>query len=616
MNFDKPVLCSTITAAGVGGELSITPGSWPLNSITYNCTNNLYTSQITMNLAGPLPAGNFNVLVSGGVDGNTLSDTCMSFIPVGYSKSFVTTQAPPPVFDSVQFDKCSANTVKVFYSHPILCNSISPDGSDFSITGPTAVNIVSASGDVTCGTAGYSKWIMLQLAAPITQGGNYVLHNGIGSDGNGIIDTCNARQNINETTSMNVLGKPSAVYNAQVNWGCVNDDIVLSHPGGNGINSWSWSFSDGRTASGQNVTMSFPVATPTVVVQLIVSNGSCNDTTSQTITLGNVFNAAFTASTGDTICINTPVDFIDASTGTITNYLWDFGDLTQYNGQTPPTHVYTATNIYTVRLIVTDNHGCLDTAIKQMRVDATAQLDFTGLKPQYCTGNTVSLKRVISRNITSYTWDNGDGKTFNNEVDVTFSYPNEGIYTITLSGIDKYCGPSSVSKTVPVYAVPKVYLGPDTVLCLADRMLIGVAPVTGYSYIWNTGETSSQVITQPFSRIYTLTADNHGCRGYDEMNVKVLNVCLIKVPNAFTPNGDGLNDELKALNADLAKEFSFKVFNRFGQLVFSTNNPLEGWNGLFKGNPEATGTFVWTLSYIDPWTGKAVKEKGTSILIR
>lgn len=614
VNFDKPVACNTITAAG--SELSVSPGVWPVNSITYNCIAGTYTSQITMNLANPLPAGNFNVVVGTGTDGNTLADTCLAFMPVGYTRAFVTTQAPAPIFDSVQFDNCNAASVRVFYSHPILCSSISANGSDFSITGPSAVNITAATTDVTCGTAGYTKWVLLQLAAPINPAGNYVLHNGIGSDGNGIIDTCNARQNVNETFAVNVLGKPSAVFNGLINWGCVTDDIVLSHPGGNGANSWNWTFSDGRTATGQNVTMSFPVATPTVTVRLIVSNGSCSDTTSQTFTLGNVFNAAFTSSMGDTTCINTPINFIDGSTGNITNYLWDFGDLTQFNGQTPPAHVYPVSNIYNVQLIVTDNHGCRDTASRLMHIDASALIDFTGLKPQYCTGNIVSLQRKISRNVISYVWDNGDGKIFTNEVDVNFSYANEGVYTITLSGFDRYCGPASISKTVPVYAVPKVNLGADTVICQSDRLLIGVAPNAAYTYLWNTGATTSQIYTDIFTRDYNLIADNHGCRGYDALHVKVLPACLIKVPGAFTPNGDGLNDALKPVYADLAKDYSFKIYNRVGQLVFATNNPLDGWDGKFKGNPADGGAYVWTLSYIDPWTGKAVKEKGTSILIR
>jgi len=73
---------------------------------------------------------------------------------------------------------------------------------------------------------------------------------------------------------------------------------------------------------------------------------------------------------------------------------------------------------------------------------------------------------------------------------------------------------------------------------------------------------------------------------------------------------------LRATNADLAKEFSLSIYNRLGQKMFSTNNPLEGWDGTFKGAKLDAGTYVWQVRFIDPLSGKAVYEKGTSILIR
>lgn len=614
LTFDKPVNCASLTAAG--SEFSITPGVWPISSIVSNCGAATYTNQVTLNLLNPLTAGNFNVKINNGTDANTLSDTCFSFIVPGYSKAFSTTQASAPKFDSVQFDKCSPAFVKVFYSHAIKCSTVSPDGSDFSITGPGAVTITSAGTDATTCGAGYTNWIMLQLSAPINSFGNYVLHNGIGTDADGIIDTCNAKQNVNETIGFTVLGKPNPNFNSLVKWGCTMDTIALSHPGGNGANAWTWIFSDGTTASGQVVTHIFPIATVTADVKLIVSNGFCSDSLTKSFPLGNVFHAGFKINSSDTFCINTPVNFTDTSSGAITAYLWNFGDLTQFNGQNPPPHSYPVFNDYTVQLVVTDNHGCTDTARKVLHVTATADIDFTGLRSQYCTGNEITLMRKISRNIISYLWDNGDGKTFQDKVIVQFTYATEGVYTIKLSGIDRYCGPTVVTKTVPVYALPLVDIGRDTVLCPDTRMLIGVLPVAGYTYLWNTGASSPQIYSDIFTRNYLLKVDNHGCNASDALSIKVLPACLIRVPNAFTPNGDGLNDKLKAVNADLATNFSFKVYNRFGQLVFSTKSPVEGWDGYYKGVQAETGVFVWMLSYTDPWTGKEVKEKGSSILLR
>jgi len=621
VNFDKPIDCASLTANG--SEFTFSPPGPIITGISSNCGVANFTSSVTLSLQNPVPTQIFNVVILNGTDGNTLSDTCASFMPQGANKSFVATEPPKPLVDSVQYDKCSASFFKVFYSRPILCNTISPDGSQYrSFFAPLPAGMpVSATPDPAGCSQGYTTSILVQMSAPITMAGIYRFFHVPGSDGRNLMDTCNVYvpqifSNIpNSTVVLNVI-KPTAIFNSQVKWGCTMDTILLSHPGGNAVNSWIWNFSDGSSATGQNVSHLFPVTSPSADVQLIVSNGICSDTSNQNIILGNSFKAGFSNSPVDSFCVNTPVTFTDTSRGNIVNYLWDFGDLTQFNGQNPPPHSYPVSNNYPIRLIVTDIYGCKDTATQRRFVTPAAFIDFTGLKPQYCTDNKVLLTRKISRFMSSYVWDNGDGKTFTNEVDVVFSYPNEGVYTITLSGTDRYCGTASAAKTVPVFKVPLVSLGRDTVLCQSETMLIGVPPVASYTYLWSTGATTSQIYSNIFTRDYTLTADNHGCKGIDNIHIKVLPVCLIKVPNAFTPNHDGLNDELKALNADLAKDFSFKIFNRLGQLVFSTTDPLKGWNGKFKGNPASTGTYVWVLSYISPFTGDRVQEKGTSILLR
>lgn len=616
IKFDKPVFCGSISPTG--NELAITPGVWPVANVSYNC-NNIYnfTSQIVITLQNPLPAGNFAVAINAGNDGNSLSDTCNAFIANGYSKAFTTTRGAAPQFDSVQVDKCAPSFVKLFYSKPIKCNSISADGSDYAITGPGIVNISAATTEPNCNTLGYTHWVQLQLAQPLSVPGNYVVHNKNGADGNGIIDTCMTAQSTAEVIAFTPVLKPSAAFTSLVKFGCVVDTIILSHPGGNGANSWAWTFADGSTAAGQTVTKLFPVSTVSTAVQLISSNGFCNDTATQTITLDNAFDAAFNFDPNDTVCINSPVAYINTSKGKNLQYLWQLGDNTTFTGQTPPPHVYTTNNAYTVKLTVTDPYGCTAVAVNRLQVTPLPSIDFTGLSPQYCTDKTVTLNRVISNNIYTYTWDNGDGVVFTDQTRVQFSYPKEGAYTITLKGTDKYCsGGSQVAKLVQVFAVPKFSLGNDTVLCPAVSLPIGVQPTTGYTYLWNTGATTPQINTDIFTADYSLLVDNNGCRASDAISVKVLTACLIKVPNAFTPNNDGVNDVLRAANADLAKAFTFKIYNRFGALVFSTTNPLEGWNGYIKGVKAAAGAYVWQLDYIDPWSNKKIFESGSSLLIR
>jgi gliding motility-associated-like protein len=91
---------------------------------------------------------------------------------------------------------------------------------------------------------------------------------------------------------------------------------------------------------------------------------------------------------------------------------------------------------------------------------------------------------------------------------------------------------------------------------------------------------------------------------------------LIAVPTAFTPNNDGLNDNFKPHNALKADQYEFKVYNRWGQLVFQTRDWRQAWDGRISGVQQGSDVFVWMLSYTHRDTKKQVFQKGTVMLIR
>ena len=92
--------------------------------------------------------------------------------------------------------------------------------------------------------------------------------------------------------------------------------------------------------------------------------------------------------------------------------------------------------------------------------------------------------------------------------------------------------------------------------------------------------------------------------------------CYISVPSAFTPNGDGLNDYLYPLNAYKATDLIFRVYNRYGQVIFETKDWTMKWDGTYKNQPQASGTYVWTLEFTEPISHKRIAQKGTTVLIR
>ena len=105
------------------------------------------------------------------------------------------------------------------------------------------------------------------------------------------------------------------------------------------------------------------------------------------------------------------------------------------------------------------------------------------------------------------------------------------------------------------------------------------------------------------------------CAGTAVINVKVYQGPEIYVPTAFTPGGDGLNDILKAISVGMKEFHYFRIYNRWGQLVFITSNPRIGWDGKIKGIPQGSATYVWIAEAVD-YKDNLIRRKGTVTLIR
>jgi gliding motility-associated-like protein len=186
--------------------------------------------------------------------------------------------------------------------------------------------------------------------------------------------------------------------------------------------------------------------------------------------------------------------------------------------------------------------------------------------------------------------------------------------------------------TVNVTPSVKVFAGRDTLVAINQPLQLSVIETNNSgvdSWEWNTASfldnpfTASPVATFPFPNtstpyefVYSVTGTtSEGCKGTDTIKIKVYQGPEIYVPNAFTPNGDGRNDQLIALPVGI-KHFKFlRVFNRWGQMIFNSQNPTQGWDGRITGADQPTGTFIWIAEGID-YTGQVVSRKGMSTLIR
>jgi gliding motility-associated-like protein len=100
-----------------------------------------------------------------------------------------------------------------------------------------------------------------------------------------------------------------------------------------------------------------------------------------------------------------------------------------------------------------------------------------------------------------------------------------------------------------------------------------------------------------------------------KVNIKVVDKSYFAIPNAFTPNGDGINDKLSVKAIGSIELDYFRIYNQWGELVYETRRLNDGWNGIYKGNLQGTSVFIWIAKGKDI-TGNVITDKGSFILIR
>lgn len=122
-----------------------------------------------------------------------------------------------------------------------------------------------------------------------------------------------------------------------------------------------------------------------------------------------------------------------------------------------------------------------------------------------------------------------------------------------------------------------------------------IADSSGILYQWSNGITDSQIkVTAP--GFYGLKVTNQCGSSSDEIIISK-GVCKIIVPDAFTPNNDNRNDVFRALFGENVVSFKMQIFNRWGQLIFQSNDIRKGWDGTFNGQAQNTGQYIWQISY-------------------
>jgi gliding motility-associated-like protein len=245
-----------------------------------------------------------------------------------------------------------------------------------------------------------------------------------------------------------------------------------------------------------------------------------------------------------------------------------------------------------------------------------------------CKYDTLSLSHDGNNNTISWNWklDNGSTSNLQNPI---FEFNKFGNLHTSLFVSNGFCtDTTSIDIDLIDHTVKAGFITPDT-LCLKDSLIIlNTSSSNAINWNWTFGNGVSSTLQQPLGIYFQTNAqqsqylvklivqNSFNCSDTSTKTVTVLPSCYIAIPTGFTPNGDGLNDYLYPLNAFKAINLNFKVYNRYGQIIYESNDWHQKWDGRFKGELQQSGTYVWTLNYTNKDTGQTFHLKGTTVLIR
>jgi len=576
----------TWSPSGSGSSFTATPAATTTYSVTGSsgagCTG---TATVTVTL-NPLPtvsasatpaticAGQTSTLSATGASTYVWSSGSASVSPAATTTYTVT---------GISAAGCTGTaTVSVSVNPaPVITASASPS----SICSGAATTISAAGGNTYAWSPSGTG---ASFAATPTSTTTYTV---TGSNANGCSGTATVSVTVNPLPAIAAVATPDVI--------CIGFSTTITASGGT---NYSWD-------NGQN-TASFADAPTTNTTYTVTGTdaSNCSNTANVTVTVMTGLPVSITPSTAD-ICEGANATLTASSTGSGVEYLWDNGTNTASVTVSP-----VATSTYTVT--GTDVLGCSGTATAVVSVNPAPEVDFVADPLTGCNPTLVNFTDQSPGNIQAWSWDFGDGTTSGLQ-NPDHSYI-AGTFSVSLTVTDAVGCQSTLtmSNYITILNNPVASFVADPQVASEDAPIIQfINQSIGASvYTWDFGDgagesqNSNPAYTFSGSGDYTVTlyvANDAGCTDSTSMTVSVRPMFTIYIPNAFSPNGDGINDVFSpkgtGWNTD---DYFMAIFNRWGQMLFKTTDVNHAWNGYMPDGINVAQDDVYTvLIYVRGFDG-------------
>ena len=445
---------------------------------------------------------------------------------------------------------------------------------------------------------------------------------------NGDVITCTLTSNASCVNPLSATSNPITVtvaatltptisITSSANNVCLNTTVSFTATSTNGGTTplYQWIVNGINTGTNSTTFTSSTLSDNDIVQCILTSNSPCvapPTVSSNTITMNVIAPATPTitvAATGGGICLGDLVSFTATYTngGSNPSFQWKKNGVNV--GSNSDNYVdNSVTGGDVISCVLTSNATCLTTPTATsnnltVTIFPNPQVSLDD-NPSLCTGTS---RQLNAGNFSSYLWQDGSTGQTN-------TVSSLGTYWVIVTDING-CKGSDTVRITNLLPTPSGFLPADEPICAYDHFMIS-ANGSFKTYLWsdNTRSEKAEVKGPGLYWLQVTTFDN--CVGRDTV-IYTAKDCGNRIfyPTAFTPNGDGRNDVFRPLLFNKVNKYEFIIYNRWGQLIFSSRTPGKGWDGTVGGKPQHSQTFVWICTY--EFDGEKQKtDKGTITLIR
>ncbi|HRY99422.1 MAG TPA: PKD domain-containing protein [Bacteroidales bacterium] len=404
--------------------------------------------------------------------------------------------------------------------------------------------------------------------------------------------------------------------------------------GSGSILSWYWDLGDQTISQLQNPVHSYDSAGLYQVKLVVTTDLGITDSAMATVVVYASPKADFDYSPSCEDDKKVFYNLTTLETGNIMLWHWELGQGVTSTAARPE-RIYHEPGTYQVTLVATSDHGCIDSATHNLVVGPMPRVVFGANKYSGCERADIQFtdsSTVSSGQITSWLWNFGDGSFSTDPVIAKHAFEDHGSYYVILTVItDLGCEATLMNPamiTVHPDPVAEFEFSPDDADIHRPTVFFINQSVGADKFVWNFGDGHSTTVFEPAHNytspgLFTISLKaetRYGCVNYRYKEIMVKSEPVLFLPDAFTPNGDGLNDYFApagtAYTDEGAVTFSFQIFDRLGNLLFDSPGDLTPWDGRIRGGVNAPeGVYVCRLVQQDP-DGKKHTRVGAVTLMR